>query len=175
MKQFEKKLSLKKPASIMPLLRKHAADIMSETFKGTKLVPGWFVVSSEITSDKKGNRTELSTWHVREHHDVESDLKAFLADVLESFEKRVAGCTKEIQNVLTCLDLDTIFGLLCGERLPNGKVKLANGEEVLELFMEGKISNDFIPMFVLFRTLWILQLMKNFSSTQPLETQSFIA
>ncbi len=134
MKQFEKKLSLKKPASIMPLLRKHAADIMSETFKGTKLVPGWFVVSSEITSDEKGNWTELSTWRVREHHDVESDLKAFLADVLESLEKRVAGCTKEIQNVLTCLDLDTIFGLLCGERLPNGKVKLANGEEVLELY-----------------------------------------
>jgi hypothetical protein len=91
-------------------------------------------VSSEISNDEEGNRIELNMWRVREHHDVESDLKEFVAYVLASFEKRVADCTKEIQNVLTCLDLDTIFGLLCGERLPNGKVKLASGEGLLELY-----------------------------------------
>lgn len=79
-------------------------------------MPGWFVVSSEISKDEEENRIELNTWHVREHHDVESDLKEFLPDVLASFEKIVADCTKEIQNVLTCLDLVIIFGLLCGER-----------------------------------------------------------
>jgi hypothetical protein len=134
MEELHKTLSINKPSSITPLLHKHAADIRSLTFKGTELVPGWFVVSSEISNDEEGNRIELNTWRVREHHDVESDLKEFVAYVLASFEKRVADCTKEIQNVLTCLDLDTIFGLLCGERLPNGKVKLASGEGLLELY-----------------------------------------
>ena len=97
-------------------------------------MPGWIVVSSEISNDEEGNRIELNMWRVREHHDVESDLKEFVAYVLASFEKRVADCTKEIQNVLTCLDLDTIFGLLCSERLQNGKVKLASGEGLLELY-----------------------------------------
>lgn len=133
MQQLQEEFSLEKPASVMPLLHKHAADIKSSTFKGTELVPGWMVVSSENRIDQEGNRTEVKSWQVREHADVEADLKTFLADVLASFDKRVAGCTKEIQNVLTCLDLDTIFGLLCGERLPNGKVKLASGEGTLEL------------------------------------------
>ena len=33
---------------------------------------------------------------------------------------------------MTCLDLDTILNLLCGEHLTSGKVKLAAGEESLE-------------------------------------------
>ena len=44
-----------------------------------------------------------------------------------------------MQDELTCLDLNTIFGLLCGERLPNGKVKLTSEEGRLQL--HGK--NDF--------------------------------
>lgn len=56
-----------------------------------------------------------------------------------SFDNRVARCIKEMQDELTCLDLNTIFGLLCGERLPNGKVKLTSEEGRLQL--HGK--NDF--------------------------------
>ena len=36
--------------------------------------------------------------------------------------------------ILTCVDLDSLFALLCGERLESGKVKLAVGEGQLERY-----------------------------------------
>ena len=42
------------------------------------------------------------------------------------------NCTKEMQHVLACLDLDTLISLMCGEKLAGGKVKLALGQGPLE-------------------------------------------
>lgn len=100
---------------------------------GAELVPGWMIVSSETVTDKDGNRKEVNNWEVREMKDVEDDLKIFLTDLLLSFENRVKDCTKEMQHVLTCLDLDTLISLMCGEKLASGKVKLVCGEGPLEL------------------------------------------
>ena len=122
MERMVTELSLKKPPLSMPLLHKHAAEINSKTFKGTQLVRGWMVVSTENSVNEN-----------EELPDVEKELKTFLTDLLASFGKRVTSCTQEVQKVLTCLDLDTIFGLLCGKRLKNGKVKLSGGEGPLEL------------------------------------------
>ena len=64
------------------------------------------------------------------------DLIAFVTDMIYSFNGRIQKCTKKMMNVLTCLDMDTLISLMCGERLPNGRVKLVAGDAVLE--MHGK-------------------------------------
>jgi hypothetical protein len=116
---------------------------------GAELVPGWMIVSSETITDKDGNRKEVNNWEVREMKDVEDDLKIFLTDRLLSFENRVKDCTKEMQHVLTCLDLDTLISLMCGEKLESGKVKLVCGEGLLS-FMVWKISINSTRLSVLF-------------------------
>ena len=99
---------------------------------GVELVPGWRIVSSETITDIDGTRKEVYNWEVREIKDIEDDLKIFLTDLLLSFENRVKNCTKEMQHVLACLDLDTLISLMCGEKLASGKVKLALGQGPLE-------------------------------------------
>ena len=64
--------------------------------------------------------------------DVENDSKGFMGDLKASFESRVRNLSAEMLDILTCVDLDSLFALLCGERLLNGKVKLAKGEAQLE-------------------------------------------
>ena len=46
-------------------------------------------------------------------------------------------------STLTCLDLDSIFSYLCGERLSSGKVKLSTSEESLELFGQKEFEQFF--------------------------------
>ena len=99
---------------------------------GVELVPGWRIVSSETITDIDGTRKEVYNWEVREIKDIEDDLKIFLTDLLLSFENRVKNCTKEMQHVLACLDLDTLISLMCGEKLASGKGKLALGQGPLE-------------------------------------------
>lgn len=131
MTDTRKEFSLKKVPSSMKLLTKHVPDITKGSFKGTKLVPGWLVVSSDA-SEQGSTRETIDTWRVREHEDVEEDLRRFMADLTSAFEKRVTESSKPMTTVLCCLDLDTIFRLFCGERLPNGRVKLTAGEGALE-------------------------------------------
>ena len=46
--------------------------------------------------------------------------------------------------ILTCVDLDSLFALLCGERLESGKVKLAVGEGQLERYVNYSMSPRWI-------------------------------
>lgn len=62
---------------------------------------------------------------MRDVSDVESDLKGFMGDLKASFKSRVNTSSAEMLSILTCVDLDSLFALLCGERLQSGKVKLA--------------------------------------------------
>jgi hypothetical protein len=90
------------------------------------------VVSTEKDVDETGKTIVTENWNQREVRDVEIDLKTFLKDILTSLERRMNKCTKEMQNILTCMDLDTLFSLFCGERLGNGKPKLEHGEGSLQ-------------------------------------------
>ena len=74
---------------------------------GVELVCGWRIVSFETITDIDGIRKEVYNWKVREIEDVEDDLKILLTELLLSFENCVKNCTKEMQHVLACLDLDT--------------------------------------------------------------------
>lgn len=133
MKNMKAQFSLDVPTPMFPMLTANLKDIKSGEYKKTRLVPGWMVVSTETVADDTGNKT-IDTWKVREEKDVESDLKTFITDIITSFNARVDKCTKEMQDILTCMDLDTLFGLFCGERLDNGKVKLSKGEGTLEAY-----------------------------------------
>lgn len=90
------------------------------------------IVSSEKAVDETGKTIVTDNWNQRQASDVEVDMKTFMKDIFTSFETRIENCTKEMQNILTCVDLDTIFCLLCGERLDNGSVKLEHGEGSLQ-------------------------------------------
>lgn len=80
------------------------------------------------SSERRVVDNEVQTvdhWSVRDVSDVESDLKGFMGDLKASFESRVNTSSAEMLSILTCVDLDSLFALLCGERLQSGKVKLA--------------------------------------------------
>lgn len=60
-------------------------------------------------------------WRVRDVADVEIDLKGFMGDLKASFESRVRNSSAEMLDILTCVDLDSLFALLWGERLPKAR------------------------------------------------------
>ena len=127
----EQEFSLETTTKKLPLLNKHLKDIKEGRFKGTKLVQSWMITSS----DRQVVDDEVQTvdhWRVRDVADVEIDLKGFMCDLKASFESRVRNSSAEMLDILTCVDIDSLFALLCGERLPNGKVNLAKGEGQLE-------------------------------------------
>lgn len=54
LEQMLQQFSLKSPAASVPLLQKHMGDVTAEVYKGTKLVPGWMVVSShQLEADRR--------------------------------------------------------------------------------------------------------------------------
>ena len=120
--KMEEEFSLATTTKRLPLLHKHLTNIKAGLYKGTKLVPGWLVTSSE----RRVVDNEVETfdhWRVRDVCDVESDLKDFMGDLKFSFESRVDISSVEMLRILTCVDLDSLFALLCGERLESGKLK----------------------------------------------------
>jgi hypothetical protein len=80
-------------------------------------------------------------------------------------------CTKEMQNILTCLDLDTLFSLFCGERLGNGKLKLEHGEGSLQSRCRG-LKPSYFQYTDIYYTLTIVHLkhavQSNFLRMTPL-------
>lgn len=146
MKSMEESLSIESPTSSFPLLKKHSSDILSRKFKGTELVQGWSILSSESSFDDEGNKITVDQWEARERNDVEDDLQVFMADPISSFDNRITNGSKELMSILTCLDLDSIFSFLCGQRLRNGKIKLSDGEGPLERY--GKAYFDRFFAFV---------------------------
>ncbi len=70
----------------------------------------------------------VDNWKMRDEEDVEADIRKFMEDLRFSFQNRMDNSSKPLIEVLNCLDLDSIVRLLCGKRLPSGKVKLQYGE-----------------------------------------------
>eukprot|EP00794_Sanderia_malayensis_P002905 gene2905-3357_t len=140
---MESELSLNSPTYRFPLLAKHFEAVFAGTLKGIKLVQGWKITSAENVYDDEGNLSILDHWECREKQDVKHDLQIFIRDIIASFESRIADNSKKMLHVLASLDLDTIFGFLCGKRLKNGKIKLFLGEAELQRY--GK--DDFDKFF----------------------------
>ncbi len=132
MEWMQADFSLTAPTSMLPMLEANIDDIQSGEYKGTCLVPGWMIVSTKKDVDEMGKTIVTDKWIQRQVVDVEIDMKTFMKDILTSFESRISKCTKEMQYTLRCMDLDTLFSLLCGERLGNGKLKLEHGEGLLQ-------------------------------------------
>ena len=143
MEQLQDEFSLNNPTFMLPSLKANIADVKLHLYQGTKLVPAWIITSTNTVRDETGKKTIIDSWNAREIKDVENDLKTFVADLITSFDSRVRSCTKDLQNVLVCMDLDTLFTLLCGERLANGKVKLSLGEAKLEVHGQENFQRFF--------------------------------
>ncbi len=111
------------------MLEANIDNIQSGEYKETCLVPGWMIVSTEKDVNEKGKTIVTDKWIQRQAVDAEIDMKTFMKDILTSFESRISKCTKEMQYILRCMDLDTLLSLHCGERLSNGKLKLEHGVE----------------------------------------------
>jgi hypothetical protein len=78
MEQMQANFSLTAPTSMFPILKANIDDIQSGEYKGTRLVPGWMVVSTEKDVDETGKTIVTENWNQREARDVEIDLKTFL-------------------------------------------------------------------------------------------------
>ena len=135
MKRIEEGFPFENISSHFPLLKEFYKKIITAgVYKNTNLVDGWLLVSTETKNVGHKETEVVENWRVRDPSDVEDDVKVFLADLLSSFEGRMDKCSKPIMDILTCLDIDSIVGLLCGERLESGKVRLQYGEGALELY-----------------------------------------
>lgn len=109
----EQEFSLETTTKKLPLLTKHQKDIKEGRFKGSQLVPGWMITPSDthVVDDKVQT---VDHWRVRHVADVENDLKGFMGNLKASFESRVCNSSAEMLDILTCVDLDSLFALLCG-------------------------------------------------------------
>ena len=139
-------LSICSPSSLFPLLKEHSCDILSMKYKGKKLVQGWKVVSNETSVDDEGNPVTIDHWSAQQADDVQTDLEVFISDLLLSFDNQITKGSDEPKSILTCLDLDTIFSLLCRKRLMNGKIQLSSGEASLENY--GKANFEHFYAYV---------------------------
>ena len=136
-------LSIRSPIIFVPLLKAHSCDIPSMKFKG------WKVVSNETSVDDKGNPVTIDHWSARQADDVQTDLGVFISDLLLSFDNRITKGSDKPMSILTCLDLDTIFTLLCGKRLMNSKIQLSSGEASLENYGKANFERFYAYVYSL--------------------------
>ena len=115
MEQMQAEFSLTAPTAMFPTLEANNDDIQSGKYKGTGLVPGWMIVSTHKVLEETGNAFITDSWKQQQVEDVETDMETFMKDLVTSLEARLNSCTKHMQNILTCMDLDTLFSLFCGE------------------------------------------------------------
>ena len=135
MKRIEEGFSFENIPSHFPLLKEFYEKIVTAgVYKNTDLVDGWLLVSTETKNVGLKETEVVENWRVRDPSDVEDDAKVFLGDLLSSCEARMDKGSEPIMDILTCLDIDSIVGLLCGERLESGKIRLQYGEGALELY-----------------------------------------
>ena len=73
-------------------------------------------------------------WIAREVEDCEKDFRNFVTDVIQSLNNCYSNCVSTMCDNLTCLDLESLVQLLCGER-HNGKIIIDEGN--LEVFGEA--------------------------------------
>ena len=106
------------PSESMPILKKHIEEIMGGTIKSQELVQGWKLVSQDETH---------CYWEARDIDDCQTSFKIFVKDSLESLSRRYDLCVPAMCEMLTCLDLENIVTLLCGERR-HGKPSIDEGD-----------------------------------------------
>ena len=142
MEEMEEEFSFDMLSQKTPLLMQHAKEVISGSFKNTRLVQGWYAVSSETRQSEDGAET-VQNWKARDEDDVEKDVITFMSDIRASLDDRITKSCKELSEVLTCFDLDTLFELFCGERLKAGKLKMKSGEGALEQYGRENFAKFF--------------------------------
>ena len=60
----------------------------------------------------------VDNWKMRDEEDVGADLKKFMEDLRISFQQRVDSSSKPLIEILTYLDLDSIFNFVMWQATP---------------------------------------------------------
>ena len=105
--QSLKEMKIFQPPEFVPILSKHIASVVEEKiFKEQKLVNGWKLISHDETTDY---------WIARELQACETEIRKFVTDIVQSLEIRFEKCVPEMCHHMTCIDLESLVELLCGE------------------------------------------------------------
>lgn len=97
------------------------------TFQDIKLCVGWKVVNQTVVGAKTPNQKRpkkevIVDWEERTVDESFSDTRTFASDLAESIEDRLDRCVNSESS--SFFNISEIFKLLCGRRLPDGRVKL---------------------------------------------------
>ena len=129
-------LSINCPPESCLNLKTNIADIKKFEFHDEKLVDVWLRVGNE-TRETEDGRIEITNWESRQLKDVEYDLRQLAKDLSASLHNRLKKCLSSLQSTLTCIDIDSIFNLLVGNRNQNGYPSLAKEDEFVSYGKEG--------------------------------------
>lgn len=99
-------------------------------FEGIRLCVGWkivneTVVEEEIPGQKRTRREVLIDWDERTVEDSFVDVRTFATNLAQRLEDRLEASTDPVSS--SFFDISEIFKLLCGKRLPDGRVRLQEG------------------------------------------------
>ena len=86
----------------------------------------------------------MTKWEERTFEDAFYDVSKFASDLAASLENRIKACVSDDVGKANFFDIKETFLHLCGERLPNDRVKLK--EVDLELFGLASFEKFFLEV-----------------------------
>ncbi len=130
-------LSIESPPESCTNLSSKIAEIKKFRFNGQKLVQGWLVKETNASTTESQGRIETVLWQARELKDVQNDLQRLAKDLSASLKVHHEKCLSSLQRILVCIDIDTIFSLLVGNRKQNGYPDLKEEVKFVEYGKDG--------------------------------------
>ena len=107
-------------------------EVIKFRLNGQKLVVGWLITDKNVSVAASQERIETVNWKARELLDVQNDLQVLAKDLVASLNVRNEKCLSSLQRNLTCIDIDTTFSLLVGDRKQSGYPNLVREDELVQ-------------------------------------------
>ena len=122
----------------------HDNEASRPKFEDIKLTVGWKVVNQTVMENtnaekKRPNKEIIVNWEERTVEESLSDCCMFANDLASALESRLESCVNAKSS--SFFDIGEIFKLLCGKRLPDGRVKVQEGD------LEEYAMEDFREFF----------------------------
>ena len=100
-------------------------------FEDIKLIVRWKVVNQTVMENtnaekKRPNKEVIVNWEERTVEESFTDCRMFANDLASALESRLQSCVNAKSS--SFFDIGEIFKLLCGKRLPDGRVKVQEGD-----------------------------------------------
>ena len=125
-------LSISSPPESCVNLSSKIDKVTKFRLNGQKLVVGRLITDKSVSVAASQERIETVNWKARELLDVQNDLQVLAKDLVASLKVCNEKCLSSLQRNLTCIDIDTIFSLLVGDRKQSGYPNLAREDELVQ-------------------------------------------